>query len=393
MTRALLIARREVLTFLRDKGDLAFSLLLPIAIFAITYGAFGGGGGFHGTAHIVNEDPKGAYSTMLLERLRGVNNLDLDLLTAKDADSKLDKSDLLFVIFIPPDFSDKLASGEQAQLIFKQRGNGGQEGQIVASIVSGVVEKIAQDAQISGQVQDALSGKGVPADRIETTVQRILQEESKNPTVSVSEDTVGSRPDPVSQSLPGIVTMFVLFAVTMSARAIVEERKKGTLERLLTTRASIQQLFVGKFLANMSRAFIQSFILLALAYAVFQLFTPLSFVEALAIALVFSAAVSSLGLVIGSWARSEEQATWTSVFFTMVMVMLSGTFFTITAGSVFYYLSKASVNTYANNAFKTLIVDHGSLANLGLELGVLAGVAIVGLAVARMLFKVVPGGR
>jgi ABC-2 type transport system permease protein len=392
MTRAFLIARREVLTFLRDRGDLAFSLLLPIAIFAIMYGAFGGGG-FHGTAHIVNEDPNGAYSAMLLEKLRGVNNLSLDLLTAQDADSKLDKSDLLLVIFIPPDFSDKLASGEQAQLIFKQRGNGGQEGQIVASIVSGVVQKIGQDVQISTQVQDALSGKGIPADHIEATVKSLLDEQSLNPTVAVSENTLGSKPEPTREVLPGIITMFVLFAVTISARAIVEERKKGTLERLLTTRASIGQLFLGKFLANMSRAFVQSFILLALSYAVFQIFTPLSFVEALAIALIFSAAVSSLGLIIGAWARSEEQATWTAVFFTMVMVMLSGTFFTITTGSVFYYLSKVSVNTYANNSFKTLIVDHGSLANLGLEMGVLIGVAIVGLAIARMLFKVVPESR
>jgi ABC-2 type transport system permease protein len=392
MTRAFLIARREVLTFLRDRGDLAFSLLLPIAIFAIMYGAFGGGG-FHGTAHIVNEDPNGAYSAMLLEKLRGVNNLSLDLLTAQDADSKLDKSDLLLVIFIPPDFSDKLASGEQAQLIFKQRGNGGQEGQIVASIVSGVVQKIGQDVQISTQVQDALSGKGIPADHIEATVKSLLDEQSLNPTVAVSENTLGSKPEPTREVLPGIITMFVLFAVTISARAIVEERKKGTLERLLTTRASIGQLFLGKFLANMSRAFVQSFILLALSYAVFQIFTPLSFAEALTIALIFSAAVSSLGLIIGAWARSEEQATWTAVFFTMVMVMLSGTFFTITTGSVFYYLSKVSVNTYANNSFKTLIVDHGSLANLGLEMGVLIGVAIVGLAIARMLFKVVPESR
>ena len=42
MNRAFIVAIREVRTYLQDKGDLAFSLLLPIILFALMYGAFGG---------------------------------------------------------------------------------------------------------------------------------------------------------------------------------------------------------------------------------------------------------------------------------------------------------------------------------------------------------------
>jgi ABC-2 type transport system permease protein len=199
--------------------------------------------------------------------------------------------------------------------------------------------------------------------------------------------------DPVSQFLPGIVTMFVLFAITVSASAIVEERKKGTLERLLTTRLSVGQLFVGKFLANISRGFVQTFILLVLAYIVFQLFTPLSFIESLIVALIFAAAGGAIGLVIAAIARTEDQATWIAVFFTMTMVMTSGTFFPIPEDSVLYIISKASINTYANDAFRTIMVEGGSLADVGLELGVVAGVAVVGLVLSRILFRVMPGGK
>ena len=94
------------------------------------------------------------------------------------------------------------------------------------------------------------------------------------------------------------MTMFVLFAITLSARAIVEERKKGTLERLLTMRLSVGQLFMGKYLANVLRGFVQTFMLLILTYVVFRLFTPISFVETLVVALVFSAAGGARGLVI-----------------------------------------------------------------------------------------------
>ena len=393
MGRALVIALREVRTYLQDKADLAFSLLLPIAVFALMYGAFGGESLFHGTAHVVNEDRGGSYSALLLERLGELENLDVELLSLPEADSNLDRSDLLLVLYIPEGFSNKLASGKPTQLVFKQRGNGGQEGQIVASIIRGVAEEISQELQVYSQVSNTLAGRNIPQESIEITVHKYLDREREHPIVEVKEQTVGSSPDPVNQFLPGIVTMFVLFAITLSARAIVEERKKGTLERLLTTRLSVGQLFIGKFLASISRGFVQTLILLILAYMVFQLFTPLSFVESLVIALIFAAAASALGLVIASVARSEDSATSIAVFFTMAMVMLSGTFFEISEGSVMYSISKASINTYANDAFKTIIAQGGSLADIGLELGVLAGVIVVGLVLSRVLFKVMPGGR
>jgi len=393
MNRAFIVAIREVRTYLQDRGDLAFSLLLPIILFALMYGAFGGDTLFHGTASVVNEDEGGAYSTILLEQLEAIDSLDVELLSAEDADEKLANSNLLMVIYIPEDFSANLAAGEPTQLIFKQRGNGGDEGQIVASIVRGVAEQMNLEFQVYNQVNSALAGIDIPQESINITVEQYLNQERQSPAVVVNEETVGTTTDPVQIFLPGIVTMFVLFAITISARAIVEERRKGTLERLLTTRLTVGQLFAGKFLSNIARGFVQTFILLALAYIVFHLFTPLTFIQCLVIALVFAAAASALGMVIAAIARSEDGATWIAVFFTMVMVMLGGTFFEIGEGSVLYTLSQFSINTYANSAFKMIIAEGGSLANLALELGVMAGVAMVGLILSRILFKVMPGGK
>ncbi len=392
MTRPFIVALREVRTYLQDKGDLAFSLLLPIILFALMYGAFGGQLTFHGTANVVNEDD-GVYSTVLLEQLEAIEEVDVELFTAEDADKKLDNSTLLMVIYIPEDFSEKLSSGEPTQLLFKQRGNGGDEGQIVASIVRGVAEQMNQQFQVYNEVNRALAGIDIPQESIDITVQQYLDDERQSPTVAVNEQTVGTTVDPVEMFLPGIVTMFVLFALTLSARTIVEERKLGTLERLLTTRLSVGQLFAGKFLSSISRGFVQTLILLALGYIVFQIFTPLSFIQSLVIVLIFAAAASALGMVIAAIARSEDGATWIAVFFTMATVMLGGTFFEIGEGSALYTLSQFSINTYANSALNTVIVEEGSLANLGSELGVLAGVAVVGLILSRVLFKVIPGGK
>ena len=393
MFKALLVAIHEIHIYLQDRGDLAFSLLLPVVTFALMYGAFGGEIEFHGTAHIVNQDPGGSYSVRLLEQLEEMDSVDLELLSWEEADGKLKRSDLLMVICIPEDFSAKLASGEQTQLLFRQRGNGSQEGQIVASLVRGLAERMNQEFTVLSQTSNSLAGKGIPRERIEIATQKFLEREQEHPLVGITEETMGSSPDLVNQFLPGVITMFVLFAITLGAQAIVQERRLGTLERLLTTRLSVGQLFFGKFLAGISRGFLQTLVLLGLSYIVLQLFTPLSFIECLVIALVFAAAASALGLIIASIARTEDQATWIAVFLTMSMVMLGGTFFEISEGSVLYTISRVSLNTYANDAFKTIIAQRGSLTDLGLELGVMGGVIVVGLVLSRILFKVMPGGR
>ena len=392
MKRALFITLNEIRLYLQDKGDLAFGLLLPVVTFALMYGAFGGHTLFEASARIVNED-RGAYSTQLIEQLDAVEGIDIELLTAADADARLERSDLLLVLYIPAGFSDELVSGGKAELIFKQRGNGGQEGQILASIIRGVAGEMNQEFQVHNQVKSNLGGPGIPEDRIDISVQKYLEEERQQPVVGVVEEVVGGSPDFINLYLPGIVTMYVLFALTINARAIVEERKRGTLERLLTTRLSVGELFFGKFMASVTRGFVQTLILLCLSYAVFQLFTPLSFLAALVICLIFAAAASALGMIIASIARSEDGAVWIAVVFTMIMVMLGGTFFQVSEGSILETIGKFSISTYANDALRTVVAEGGSLGDTVWKLVVLAGICVVGLGISRLIFKVIPGGK
>jgi len=390
--RAINVAFRELRSYLLDKGDLAFSLLLPIAIFALIYGAFGGSGNFHGTASIVNAD-KGIYSVQLLDQLMLIDTIDVQLLTSEEANSKLEGSDLLLVVYIPEDFSSRISNGETAELVFKQRGNGGTEGQIVAGIIRGAAEQINRNIEVEIRVNQLVADTSITPVNVAETVQKFIAREQESPLIKTKERIVGSSPDPVNQFLPGIITMFVLFSITLGAQTIVEERKKGTLERLLTTRLTRSELFAGKFLSGVLRAFVQTLILLILSYIVFQLFTPISFLEILVIALIFSAAASALGMVIAAISRTPDQAIWISVFFTNVCVMLSGTFFTIPETGVFNILSKFSINTYANEAFVSLITEGQSLAGLGTEIFTILGVTIAALILARLIFRAVPGGK
>jgi ABC-2 type transport system permease protein len=392
MKRALYITFNEVRLFLQDKGELAFALLLPIVTFALMYGAFGGNTIFTATASIVNNDT-GEYSQRLIDGIDAVPGISIDLITPAEAERKLNRSDLLMVIEITADFSQNLTDGGQSQILFKQRGNGGQEGQILASIVRGVAGAIDQEFQVRAGVAAFTEGTGITPGQVTTAVQQYLGEERQNPTVTVNEETLGGGPDFINLFLPGIITMYVLFTLTLSARTIVEERRRGTLERLLTTRLSATELFLGKYFSATARGFVQTLILLALSYAVFQLFTPLGFLYALVVALLFSAACGALGLVIAAVAKTEDGATWIGVVFTMATVMLGGTFFEVASGSVLAKVGVFSINTYANEAFRTIINQGGGLGQTWPQLAVLGGVIVVGFVISRLLFRAVPGGK
>ncbi len=391
MAKVLAIVIKEVRSYLRDKGDLAFSLLLPVSIFALIYGALSGQTIFNGTAYIVNNDPDGEYSNQLIERLSAKEGLEVTVLSLDEANAKLDRSDILIFAQIPADFSSRLSSGWSTQIVFRQRGNSGLEGQIVASLIRGEADTLSQELQIERQVGLALAGEGIGGDPIGDTVQGLLKRDHESPLLTVSETTIGGESGLIYQFLPGVMTMFILFAVTLGSRTLVEERRKGTLERLLTTQLTASQLYMGKFMSGLARGFVQTSILLALAELAFQLFTPASFLAMLVIAFVFSAAASTLGLVIASVTHTEEQAGSLSSLFTMSTVMLGGTFFVISPDSALYPISRASINTYVNSAFQTVASRGGSLSDVTFQLMILAAVAIVGLIVSRALFGALSG--
>ena len=56
-------------------------------------------------------------------------------------------------------------------------------------------------------------------------------------------------------------------------------------------------------------------------------------------------------------------------------------------------VSRATINAYAINAMQDIIGKGEHLGQQWLEMLVMAGVAVVGLSIARVLFRTTPEGR
>ena len=408
MLRPVYIALLELKLFLNNRAELAFSIALPILLFALMYGALSSESEVFTPASVVDLDG-GLHARELVTRLDSLAEIQVEERTEADAEGALDRSAILFAVVIPAGFSEALEAGESAQLVFRQRGNGGDTGQIVAAIVRGITRDMATGARVRVQTQRALSDSGVAPESIEAEAEAQVASLRANPSVVVEVRRPGEagrpHPDPLpevggnssddllARLLPGLIVMFVMFSVTLAAQALVEDRRTGALERLMTTRLGVNQLFVGKLLSGVTRAMFQAVIMLSLAFVVFRPSGPLAYLELLAFSLLAAAAFTAVSLVIGAVARTRNQAVWAAVFFTLLMVVFSGTFFEITAGSLMHSISRATINAYAIEAMQNIIGRGEHLGQQWLGMAVMAGVAAVGLALARLLFRVTPEGR
>ena len=394
MSRPFDIAYVEMKRYIADRLSLAFGILLPIVLFALMYGAFGGEATFNATAHVSDLD-RGAMSQALIERLEQVKGLDVELYTEREINQALDDSSVVYAAVIPADFTENLEAGRPTGITFRRRGSGGDEGQIVASIIRGIAQDIASESYVRSVVNDAVKDSNVPRSVVDQAVDEAKRMSAASPPVAVRSEVIGGEEDAyrVNRVLPGILVMILMLAVTLSAQTLVEERRSGTLERLLTTQLTSNQLFLGKFLAGITRAMFQAVVLLGLAFIVLRPGGLDAFLLTLAVSLLLAAAVSAIGLVISALARTRDQATWAAVSVTMFMTVFGGTFFDLVPGSALEMLSRFTLNRYAIDAIGGVVDGAETLTAQGTELAVMGGVMVVGLLAARLLFRSAGGGR
>ncbi len=385
------LAGKELKMYLRDTQALFFSLALPLVLVLLMVATFGGQTQFNAKAYVVNLDrgPAGAEFT---RRLDEVPEITVELLDQATAERRLADSNILNFIVIASDFSARLDSGRAPALTIRQRGTGGTEGQVVNSYAVGLAHTLAGERLTAGQAGEILASIGRPVNRaaVEAKVQALYREAEAEPVLTVTEQAVGGRPEAVAIFLPGLVTMFTAFSLSLTAVVLVEERKKGTLERLMTTRLSRGELLAGTWLGTFGRGLVQILFLFGLALVFFRIFTPASFAGVLAFGVISVAAVSGLGLVIASIARTPEQANWMAVFSTMIMTVLGGSFFgTAEATGLLGTLTRFTYNFWANDGFRRIILKAESLASPAIlkDIAVLAGIGVVSWAIALALFR------
>lgn len=132
--------------------------------------------------------------------------------------------------------------------------------------------------------------------------------------------------------LPAIIGLLIMqVGLILTSTAVVREKEAGTLEQLIVTPVRRLGFVLGKVAPYALIAFVDFNLIVGVGHLVFEV--PVSGSDALLVcsALLFIPAIVSLGLVISTFAETQQQAIFLSVFILLPSVLLSGFIFPVEA--------------------------------------------------------------
>jgi len=325
--RVLAVAHKELLQLTRDRLSLGFIVGIP-SLQLLLFGYAINLDVRHVPTAIVDQ-AQSALSRQLVGELAATQTFAPVAAPASEAEAMrmLGASEIGAVVVIPPDLDRRLQRGRGAEISILADASNPTVAAAVAAAGEGLGARIAARAQpfvVPGEASVALrfapadrAGLGVEADAVRAGLLRIAVVPFYNP----------ERRTPVF-IVPGLVgVILTMTMMLMTALAVVRERERGTFEFLIATPVRRSELMVGKVLPYLVVGQIQVAIVLTLGAWIFDVPIQGSLLDLALGALVFVAAMLTLGLVISAPARTQFQAVQMAFFFFLPSMLLSGFMF------------------------------------------------------------------
>lgn len=307
------LARKDLEYMLRIRETLLWTFLMPIVFFffigTVTGGFSSGGGGDSKDPLVMDVDPgAGVLAGQLERRLEAVG---FELRTP-DPEAEPGRWPRLV---LPAGFTDSLLAGhtQKLQLHQGQTGLGGDynEFRVTRAAMSLLADIVAATETGNAPTSEAITMMSQAPDRL---------------TLSVRQ--AGFRrtiPSGYDQSVPGTMVMFtILVLLTSGSVLILVERKEGLLRRLASTPHSRATIILGKWGGRLMLGLIQIGFAMLVGRLVFRVDWGPHLLTLLAVMLVYAGLVAMLGLLLGSLARTEGQATGIGVLAANLLGALGG---------------------------------------------------------------------
>ncbi|MEM2989775.1 MAG: ABC transporter permease [Halobacteria archaeon] len=385
------IALNDLRILSKDRRALVLMFLLPMIIITIVGLALSGiwGGGIKIRVLVVDQDDA-KISHYFLDYLNDISVLNVDVEANEFTARELVKSGRYGqLIIIPPDFSKKVLSGINAEIIIVEDPTQESSSAVVEKIVEGFTNRVSSNV-IAVKTVNAF---GVPV-YSEKQIDKIVAVANKfaepMPVSIAVESTSKSRTlDPFTQNVPGFSIMFLLLTCAQSgAVAILRERESGTLRRLLTAPIKRSTIIAGKLMSNYLKGLIQMTVLLLFGHFAFGLSFGEDYLAFALLIMAVTASAAGLGILISVFAQTKEQAESIATVIVLSMSAIGGSWWPIFIMPEFMQqLAHATINAWAMDGFYDLLWHGYGLAEILPEVAVLLTMAAIFLAIAASKFR------
>jgi len=317
MKNVLFIAWHDVRFQLRQSGTIVWLFVMPPIFFyfigTVTSGFSGTISGNRSSPVVVVADTPGFLQDQIDLRLRE-NDFEPEWRTEiiPDAEGKLPRRILTF----SDNLSDKVVAGEQVSASYETRASSIARDYEAIRVQRGLYTVLADVVAADSKSDSPLSAEALAELNSET---RIWQ-------LEVS--TAGQRkeiPSGFDQAIPGIVVMFTLLVLlTSGSSMLVVERTQGLLRRLASAPMTRTEVVAGKWGGRMVLATIQIGFAVLVGTYLFKMQWGPDIIMIIVVLACWAAFCASAGLLLGSLARTDAQASGIGVLTANLLAALGG---------------------------------------------------------------------
>lgn len=380
---------------LRHGGtELVVTFVVPVVFFTIFALIFGAGVGRNPAVRtlLVDADATDLTESMLndLEAAAGLKSTVFDV-TAFDGDlvaeAEQQVSDGLYsaVVVIPSGLTTAVRNGGELPTIRVLTDSSNQvAGQVVGAVVQRSIMMLLGSERAKRQ-QEAIA-QGPPGIGPPPT----SPEDNSSPAPVEVVDLLGAdKSNPlIAMSAAGIAVMFLLFNAAGAGGSLLEEEESGTLERLLASRLSMNQLLLGKWVSITLLGMTQVLIMFIWGQLVFEVDLIGHIPGFLVMTCVTAGAASSFALLLATACRTRTQLNGVSTILILTMSALGGSMVPR------YVMSErmqewglVTFNAWALDGYDKVFWRDQPISTLGPQLAVLGASAVLLLIGARVFAR------
>jgi len=394
----LAILRRDLTRYRRNPVRTALLFSLPLvmaAIFALVFG----GGGDDITVRILLWDEDDSLISLLAagaaDAGEGGERLDV-VAVGEEGLAMMDRGNASALVHIPAGFTDDFLAGRPTTIEVVKNPSERFLPQVVEEGVGIGVSILSAASRVFRpeleQIRTLRDGDGFPADALigglSADVNARLRGlkgilfppliDFETVTLSASGDGAEDGVGILAFFLPGLAVMGVLFLAQSATRDILKDRESGLIRHLLTAPVSPADYLLGKCLSVIMVTSAGLALLIAIGAAMGVAWGPPLPTAVLILATALAA--SGTLMLIMSLVGSERQGDAVTTIVIIVWSMLGGAFLPLDQMPAFLRPLSATTPVYwSTDAFNTLILRGGGLADIGLNLCVLfvAGACLI----------------
>lgn len=398
MKKILAIAWKDAIIRFSSSSELLFFIILPLVFTYLLAGGTPSGNEDTRVRLVVVDQAQTEISQNILQELERSSAVRPEILSLEEAESQFDSRRAAVVLIIPQGLDLTAIQDGSAELELRQQPNN-LNASVAERAIQTAVRRVASAVNAAANAVHAAEDNGSfssEAERLEyfdqalTQAQTLQSEAPERVTVIEGSTPDQVEYDPRANSSAGQLITWVFIPLFGISGLFAYERQQGTLRRILTTPTRKATFLLGAISGQVAAALVQMLLLLLFSAMVMQLNWGR---EPAALWLLLTAAAlaaAAIGTTMGTFIKTESQASGASIMLGMVMALLGGCWYPLELfPAAVQTMVKILPTTWAMQGLLDLVVRGGGLTNILPETAVLMGFAALffGIGVWRFRYE------